>query len=111
MRDTERTSLSGRRVLAVLAAWIISSVAVGLLTATLLRATGSAWASDVDHVAVVIVAEVYLLLIVAVVVGSGGPDAARSRLRLTAPTGRYVATAVLAWAGAYVVTLVACWAA
>ena len=89
--------LAGRRLLAALGAWLLTSAAAGAATVLLLRARGRR-----DALAPILVAEVYVLLIAALAI------VLRPRFRevvaLVPCAARSVALAAAACAAAYVVT-------
>lgn len=91
--------LSGRRLLLCVVAWIVCSLAAGFATSAVLPRLLPVWGGDVSRLSAVIVAEVYALLVAAMLL-AGGRDAAR-RLRLLPLRARELGDAVGWWAAAY----------
>lgn len=79
-----------------LASWVGASVAVGLLTFAAGRAVAPAWASDPGNLAIVITAETYALLTIALLLIVGGGERHGTALALRPASGRQVLSGVAA---------------
>lgn len=92
--------VSGARLLAALGLWIAMAGGAGLGTWAGLAAALPGWASA-DRLSILIVAEVYLALIVALMLAFGGASGLRDRLRLGRTSARDIRSAVAVWAGCW----------
>ena len=95
--------VEGVRLLLAIIGWIVASFAVGFASATLLPALVPGWAGDISRLSAVIVAEVYALLVIALVVGMAGLAGTQARLRVFRPSARALGLTVALWLGAYLV--------
>lgn len=85
----------GRGVLIALGLWLAGSLLIVGVTLGAARLLIPGWAANASESATVIVAEVYVILIVALIVAFGGRRGASSALRLRAVTVRALATALI----------------
>jgi CAAX protease family protein len=83
-RGTGLPGVSGRQLLTALGTWVVSSAAVGAGTYAGAQLVPGL-RHDIDMISSIIVFEVYLLLIIAVVMGTGGWQVARDRFGLVRP--------------------------
>jgi len=95
--------VAGARLGAAIVAWILGSAAIGGLTLLVARATAPAWASSTNEIATVIVAEVYAILIIALVAVWGGATNASRVLRARLVRARAFALAFGLFAVAIIV--------
>ncbi|HLL67824.1 MAG TPA: CPBP family intramembrane glutamic endopeptidase [Micromonosporaceae bacterium] len=102
--DTAPNTLAGRRLLLGLAAAIVGAAVVGTATATLAQALAPSWASDLNHLAPVVIAAVYATVIVALLAVLGRTSTQRQHwLGLRPTTPRAAVLGLTAWAAAYLV--------
>ena len=103
---SDHAGISGGRLLAALAVWLVASFSVGYATYALLPRVTPTWASDIGRLSTVIVAEVYGLLIISLCVALAG---ARERLGLRYTNAHEIVTVGVLWIAAYAVTLALHW--
>lgn len=96
--NKERGTVGGWRLLLALVAWIALSAASGVATWTVLNAVAPAWSAATDGPVLVIVAEVYLALVVALTLAFGGLAGLRDRLGLRPAAPRDLLLALVVWA-------------
>ena len=96
--------VEGMRLVLTIVGWIAASFAVGFASSVLLPILLPGWAGDIRRLSAVIVAEVYGLVIIALVMGMGGWAGTQARLRVLRPTTRGVSTTIALWVGAYIIT-------
>ena len=85
--EESRSLVSGRRLLLAIALMVAFAGAVGIATWSIAHAVNPAWVSTVDFV-VLVVAEVYAAVIVALLIAFGGPIGLRDRLGFRFTSGR-----------------------
>ena len=88
--------VSGWRLLLALVAWIALSVAGGVAAWNCLNALAPEWGGT-DGRVLVVVAEVYLALVVALLLAFGGPAVLRDRLRFRYTSARDLRLALGVW--------------
>lgn len=93
---------SGRRLLAATLGWIAASVAAGFLTVWTARAVDPQWGADANNLAIVIVAEVYGLLVAALLVTFRGGFQRRISLAVEPVGARAIAMGLIVWIAAYI---------
>ena len=98
--------LSGRRLLVAIIAWVTLSVSTGFLTAWIARAIAQAWGANPNNLAIVIVAEVYGLLVTALLVAFRQPSQRRIALAVVPVSLPTIGLGLLAWIAAYAVAFV-----
>jgi membrane protease YdiL (CAAX protease family) len=96
--DRADGAVGGWRLLLAIVAWIALSVAAGMATWASLNALAPAWSSSTDGPVLVIVAEVYLALLVALLLAFGGPAGVRDHLRFRYTSARDLLLALAIWA-------------
>ena len=94
--------VGGWRLVLALVAWIVLSVAAGVGTWMGLNAVTPAW-GGIDGRVLVVVAEVYLALVVALLLAFGGPAGLRDRLRLRYTSAGDLRLALGVWVLCWVV--------
>ncbi|HEX6302459.1 MAG TPA: type II CAAX endopeptidase family protein [Acidimicrobiia bacterium] len=97
---------SGVRLAVAVAGWIAFSVAAGFATGALANMIVPEWASDPDHLATVIVVEVYAILVALMLLVVGGGKRTRSALALLPSPPRDIAMALVALVAAYSVSAI-----
>jgi hypothetical protein len=90
--------VTGRRLLLAVALAIVLGAGAGLATPLILRVVAPSW-TEINRLAAVITAEVYLALIVAHLLAFGGLAGLRDRLRLGGTTARDLELALAGWVG------------
>lgn len=95
------TVVTGRRLLLVVALGIVVGMGAGLLTPFILRAVAPTW-TEINRLAAVITAEVYLAVIVAHLLVFGGFAGLRDRLRLGGTSTRDLGLALAVWVAAWI---------
>jgi membrane protease YdiL (CAAX protease family) len=91
-------AVSGWRLLLAIVAWIALSGAVGIATWESLNALAPVWSSSTDGPVLVIVAEVYFALLVALLLAFGGPAGVRDHLRFRYTSARDLLLTLKVWA-------------
>jgi membrane protease YdiL (CAAX protease family) len=100
-RQGQDSLVSGRRLLLAIALAIGLAVPVGMATPPTLSAVAPSW-GQIDQLAAVITAEVYLAIILAHLLAFGGLSGLRYRLRLGRTSVRDLGVAFAAWVGVWV---------
>ena len=95
-------AVDGWRLLLAIAAWIAMSAAAGVASWNALGPLAPGW-GGIDGRVIVVVAEVYFALVVALLLAFGGPVGVRNRLRFRYTSASDLRLALGAWA--------LCWAA
>jgi membrane protease YdiL (CAAX protease family) len=102
--NTTAGTLTGRRLLLAAAAAITGATVTGTVTATLVQALAPSWASDLNHLAPVVITAVYAGVIVALLAVLGRTVTQRQQwLGLRPTTPRAIALGLSVWAGAYLI--------
>jgi membrane protease YdiL (CAAX protease family) len=96
-RDRGPDAVTGRRLLLTLALWILLAVAAGAATWTLSTSLAPGWSGATDGPVLLIVAEAYLALLLALALAFGGYAGLRDRLRFRLTSGRDLLFALGAW--------------
>jgi membrane protease YdiL (CAAX protease family) len=96
-KESRSRAVTGRRLLLALGAWISLATAVGTATWIVLGAAAPGWSGATDGPVLLIVAEAYLALLLALVLAFGGYVGLRDRLRFRFTSSRDLVLALGAW--------------